>query len=355
MIYRTAEHREKGIQVILDALDGPRSVILSTHLNADGDGAGSEAAVSSWLRARGIEAWIVNPTPFPPSFAWLLEDESWVLDPRDPETAKICADADLLLVLDTGEVSRIGRVNALVKHLPKAVVDHHPLGDQPFEGVYFRDTTAAAAGELLFDLIAATDGPWPPSVIEGLYVTILTDTGSFAFSNSTPSAFRVMAELVELGVNAEQVHRRCYGSMPERRLRLVERCLRTLVVDEEGTTAWMTVPPEEFDAVGAELEDLEGLADYPRAIQGIEVGMLFRTTDDGSTKISFRSNGDVDVNAIARSLGGGGHVRAAGALIRKPVSEVLPEAVAAVRSAVAALPGALSGADLGAGPGETEV
>ncbi len=337
MLYETAEHRKKGIQAILDVLDGPRSVILATHLNADGDGAGSQAAVSSWLRSQGIEAWIVNPTPFPPSFAWLLEDESWVLDPRDPDTARVCDQADLLLVLDTGEVPRIGRVNALVKHLPKAVVDHHPLGDQPFEGPDFRDTTAAAAGELLFDLIAATDGPWTRSVVEGLYVAILTDTGSFAFANSTPNAFRVMGQLVELGANAEAIHRRCYGSIPERKLRLVARCLRTLEVDEQGTTAWMVVPPEDFEAVGAELEDLEGLADYPRSIEGVEVAILFRTTDDGSTKISFRSNGKVDVNAVARSLGGGGHVRAAGALIPKPVSEVMPEAVAAVRSAVAAL------------------
>lgn len=347
MLYQTAEHRKKGIELILDALDGPRSVVLSTHLNADGDGAGSEAAVSSWLRARGIEAWIVNPTPFPPSFAWLLEDESWVLDPRDPETARICGEADLLLVLDTGEVPRIGRVNALVKHLPVAVVDHHPLGDQPFQGPDFRDTGASAAGELLFDLVAATDGPWTRSVVEGLYVAILTDTGSFAFSNSSPAAFRVMAELVELGANPEVIHRRCYGSVPARKLRLVERCLKTLEVDEEGTTAWMVVPPEDFEAVGAELEDLEGLADYPRSIEGVEVGILFRTTDDGSTKISFRSNGRVDVNAIARSLGGGGHVRAAGALIPRPVSDVMPEAVAAVRAAVAALDPVPSSAPVG--------
>jgi phosphoesterase RecJ-like protein len=347
LLYKTAEHRKKGIELILDALDGPRSVILSTHLNADGDGAGSEAAVSSWLRARGIEAWIVNPTPFPPSFAWLLEDESWVLDPRDPETARICREADLLLVLDTGEVPRIGRVNALVKHLPVAVVDHHPLGDQPFQGPDFRDTTAAAAGELIFDLVAATEGPWTRSVVEGLYVAILTDTGSFAFSNSSPTAFRVMAELVELGANPEVIHRRCYGSVPARKLRLVERCLKTLEVDEEGTTAWMIVPPEDFEAVGAELEDLEGLADYPRSIEGVEVGILFRTTDDGSTKISFRSNGRVDVNAIARSLGGGGHVRAAGALIPRSVPEVMPEAVEAVRAAVAALDPAPSAATVG--------
>lgn len=346
MLYTTATYRQDGIREILGALDGVKSVILTTHLNADGDGAGCEAAVASWLRAMGIEAWIVNPTPFPASFEWLLEDPAWSLDPREPDTARVCQEADLALVLDTGEIPRIGRVKPLIDHLPKAVIDHHPLGDKPFQGVDFRDTTASATGELIFDLIAADGGPWSTWIINGIYVAILTDTGSFAFSNSTATAYRVMAELVELGANAEVLHRRCYGSVPERKLRLVRRCLDTLEVDEPGTTAWMVVPPEAFDEVGAQLEDLEGLADYPRSIEGVEVGILFRTTDDGSTKISFRSNGQVDVNKIARSLGGGGHVRAAGALIPRPVPEVMREAVPAVQRAVAAL-----GADDGSGGG----
>jgi len=323
----------------MDALEGVGSVILTTHLNADGDGAGCEAAMAAWLRARGVEAWIVNPTPFPPTFEFVMEDMDWVVDVKSERAKEVCQAADLVMVLDTGEIPRIGRVKPLIEHLPSAVIDHHPMGDMPVGGASLRDTTAAAAGELVFDLIASTGGPWSQGILDGIYVAILTDTGSFAFSNTVAATFRVMAELVDLGAEPERIHRACYGSVAESRLQLLSACLKTLEVDELGTTAWMTVPPEAFVAVGATPEDLEGLTDYPRSIDGVEVAILFRTTDDGSTKISLRSNGGVDVNAIARSFGGGGHVRAAGALIRQPVPEVHDPVVTAVQAAVAALNG----------------
>jgi phosphoesterase RecJ-like protein len=334
--YQTPEHRLAGIREIMDALEGVRSVILITHLNADGDGAGCESALASWLRARGVEAWIINPTPFPTTFEFILEDPTWVVDVKSDRAKELCRAADLALIVDTGEVQRIGRVKPLIDHLPTAVIDHHPPGEDPIGGASFRDPTAAAAGELVHDLIHSQGGPWSESSVNGLYVAILTDTGSFAFSNTLAPTYRVMASLVDLGARPEPLHRACYGSVAESRLRLLSYCLDTLGVDEEGTTAWMVVPRDAFDAVGATLEDLEGLADYPRSIDGVQVGILLRTTDDGSTKISLRSNGPTDVNAVARSLGGGGHVRAAGALIRRPVDEVLPEVVAAVRAAVRA-------------------
>jgi phosphoesterase RecJ-like protein len=333
--YQIPEHRLAGIQEIMDALEGKKSVILTTHLNADGDGAGCEAAVASWLRSRGVEAWIVNPTPFPSTFKFVMEDMDWVVDVKSERAREVCQGADLALVLDTGEVSRIGRVKPLIDHLPTAVIDHHPRGEAPIGGASFRDTTAAAAGELIFDLIYTSQGPWGRGVLEGIYVAILTDTGSFAFSNTVANTYRVMAELVELGANPEAMHRACYGSVARSRLELLGHCLATLGMDEAGTTAWMTVPPEAYTAVGATLEDLEGLTDYPRSIDGVEVAILFRTTDDGSTKISLRSNGRTDVNAIARAFGGGGHVRAAGALIRRSVPDVRDEVIAAVREAVA--------------------
>jgi phosphoesterase RecJ-like protein len=332
--YRTASHRLEGIQEVMDALAGARSVILTTHINADGDGAGCQAAVASWLRARDVQAWIVNPSPFPESFAFLLDEPECVVDVKSSRAEEVCRNADLALVLDTGEIPRIGRVKPLIDHLPKAVIDHHPRGEMPFEGPSFIDATAAAAGELVFDLIHSVDGPWTWSVVDGLYVAILTDTGSFAHSNTSAGAYRVMAELVDRGARPEPIHRQCYGSIPLRKWRLLEKCLPTLQVDEAGTTAWMTVPPTAFQETGATPEDLEGLSDYPRSLAGVEVGMLFRTTDDGSTKISFRSNGGVNVNAVARSFGGGGHVRASGALVPRPVEEVRSDAIQAVQAAV---------------------
>jgi phosphoesterase RecJ-like protein len=187
---------------------------------------------------------------------------------------------------------------------------------------------------MVYDLVRAARGPWPRAVLEGIYVAILTDTGSFRFNNATPACHRVAADLIEMGVDPEESHRRVYGAAPLRRFRLLQICLDTLQVDPNGSVAWMEVPREAFERLQAEPEDLEGLVDYPRAIEGVEVGLLFRQTSHGDTKVSFRSNGAVDVNVIARDFGGGGHVRASGALVTGPPHKVVPKVLAATLEAI---------------------
>jgi len=328
------EHRRAEADAVIEALDGLTSVVLTTHVNPDGDGCGSSLALAAWLRDRGTEAWLVCPTPYPDMYRFFVCDDSWILDARSTEAAERCAAADLAVVLDTGEVPRIGRVKPMIDHLPKLVIDHHPPGDRPIEGVSLRDPTAAATGELVYDLIASTDGPWDPVVVQGLYVAILTDTGSFRFSNSSPAAHRVAADLISRGADPEETYRKVYGTYPLRRFRLLEHVLPTLTVNADGRVAWMTVPRDVYDEMGAIPDDLEGVVDYPRGVDGVEVGLLFRETDRGATKVSFRANGDVDVNAIARSFGGGGHVKASGALVERPVPEVRDEVVKATEAAV---------------------
>lgn len=327
-------HRRAALDALLPALLKARRVILTTHVNADGDGAGCEAALASWLAARGREVVILNPTPFPATLTFLLEDPGVVVDAADLTAAReAVAGADLVVVVDTGEVPRIGRVKPLVDGLPLAVVDHHPEGEHPLRGISFRDAGAAATGELVHDLVVAAGGPWTPAVVDGLYVALMTDTGGFRFSNTGPGALRTAAALVERGASPEGLNRAVYGSSPLRRLRLLAASLTTVEVDEG--VAWMVVPRDTYEALGATADDLEGFVDHARSVEGVEVGLLFRTVGDGGTKISFRSNGPVDVNRIARSFGGGGHVRAAGALVPAPLAEVLPAVVAAVKEAVA--------------------
>ena len=337
MSYRTPPSRAEAVAQSLDALRASRRAVLTTHLNADGDGAGSEVALATWLRAAGNRAVVVNPTPFPDMFGFLLDDgmEDWILPAGSAAAAEACRQADLAVVLDTGEVHRIGRVKPMVEGLRTVVVDHHPPGDQPIGGVSFRDPTACATGELVYDLIAAAGGPWPRGVLEGLYVAVLTDTGSFRFSNATPGSHRVAADLIERGVDPEEMYRHVYGASPLRRLLLLRAALETLDADPDTGVAWMTVPEDAYSKLAATTDDLEGLVDYPRSIEGVQVGLLFRKTGNG-TKISFRSNGPVDVNELARRFGGGGHVRASGALVDRPLDEVVREVVDATRETVRA-------------------
>jgi phosphoesterase RecJ-like protein len=332
--YRTPAHRAAAVKQAKNALLACRRAVLTTHLNADGDGAGSEAALASWLRANGSEAWIINPTAFPDPLRFLVENEDWIVPAGSSRARDLCHGADLAVVLDTGELSRIGRMQEAISELTTLVVDHHPLGDEPIGGISFRDPTASATAELVCDIISASNGPWNDHIVQGIYVGILTDTGGFRFDNATAACHEVAADMVGRGISPEAVHERVYGRAPLRRYRLLQSALGTLEHDSDGGVSWMTIPKDAYEAVGASTEDLEGIVDIPRSIQGTQVGLLFRQTQSGEVKISFRSNGPVDVNALARRFRGGGHVKAAGAIVAGPIDRAIEEVIAATREAV---------------------
>jgi phosphoesterase RecJ-like protein len=312
-----------------------RQAILTTHLNADGDGAGSEAAIASWLRANGTEAWIINPTPFPDTFRYLVERQEWIILAGSKRARELCDSADLAIVLDTGEVPRIGRVHSMIRDLPTVVIDHHPVGDQAIGGTSLRDAGACATGELVHDIIYSANGPWTKFAAEGIYVAILTDTGGFRFDNTTAACHRVVSEVVERGAHPAKMHEKVYGSSPMRRYQLLQYALETLGHDPEAGVSWMVIPRERYEELGIESGDLEGIVDIPRSIEGTQVGLLFRLTQGGDVKISFRSNGPVDVNVLARRFNGGGHVKASGAMVAGPMERAIEEVLGAARQAVA--------------------
>lgn len=333
--YRTPAHRAAAVNEAKNALLASRRAVLTTHLNADGDGAGSQAALASWLRANGTEAWIVNPTRYPDQFRFLLGADDWVVAAGSRRARDLCDQADLAVVLDTGEVSRIGRVQQLIRELSTVVIDHHPTGENPIGGLSLLDTTACATGELVYDVILAAKGPWTPEVANGVYVAILTDTGGFRFDNATATCHEVVAEVVRLGVLPADIHERVYGSAPLRKYRLLSHALETLEHDAETGISWMTIPRKAYEELEATSEDLEGIVDIPRSIAGTQVGLLFRRAKSGEVKISFRSNGPVDVNVLARRFKGGGHVKASGAMVPGPMERAVEEVLGAAREAVA--------------------
>ena len=335
MSYRTPAHRAAAVTEARNTLLASRRAVLTTHLNADGDGAGSQAALASWLRANGTEAWIVNPTAFPSQFRFLLENEDWILPVGSRKARDACDSADLAIVLDTGEVSRVGRVWDMIRDLPTVVIDHHPIGDRAIGGVSLRDSGACAAGELVFDVVASANGPWTDAIAQGVYVAIMTDTGGFRFENSTAGCHRVTAEVIARGAEPEAMHERVYGAAPVRKYRLLRHALDTLEYEPESGLSWMIIPLDAYNDLEATAEDLEGLVDIPRSIQGTEVGILFRTTASGEVKISFRSNGPVDVNALARTFDGGGHVKASGAVVPGPMDRAIEKVLATTRRFVA--------------------
>lgn len=325
------ERRADALRRVAERLRAAKSVVLTTHLNADGDGAGSEAAVASWLESLGVRVSIINPTPFPAQLRFLLHRPDVAVDWGTPQAQALLQAAELVLVLDTSEPNRVGGLAPLLDPERTLVVDHHPPGPSVVGRTAVQDPTAAAAGELVYDLIRASGTAMPPPAVLGIYVALVSDTGSFRFGNTTPRAHRIAGDLLARGVDPEAVFQRLYGTMPRRRLELLREALSTLQTDAEAGLSWMVVPDEVAARLEATSEDFEGLVDHARSVEGTEVAILFRETPAGATKLSFRSNGAVDVNRIAREFGGGGHVKAAGAMVEAPATQAVEQVVRRVR------------------------
>lgn len=333
-ILATPPARAAALGPVLARLRAARRVVLTTHVNADGDGVGSQAAVAAWLEARGAEVAIVNPTPLPEALRFLLHREGLALEAGSPAAAAAIEAADTFLVLDTSEPKRVG---SLAPRLPAArtlVVDHHPPGAEVVGDTAVQDASAAATGELVYDLLRLDGFDWTPAVALGVYVALVSDTGSFRFANASPRVHLIAAEAMVQGIDPEEVYGRLFGRVPRRRLELLRDALGTLRTAADGRVAWMLIPRELIDRLGADHEDLEGLIEHARSLEATEVALLFREMPDGATKISFRSRGATDVNRVARRFGGGGHAKASGALVPAPPAEVVPQVLAAAEEAL---------------------
>lgn len=326
--------RRADIERLLAELAPGQTVALSTHINCDGDGCGSEAALAGLLAQRGIGAFVVNPTPWPVMFRYLLDEGG--IDDRSAGGAREIERADRLIVLDISDVKRLGALAAAVRSLrrPPLVIDHHLPGDEPAGTLNVTDVTACATGELIFDVAQVMGAELTPPIATAIYTAMLTDTGGFRFSNTSPRCHAVAAALLGAGVDPEAMYRRIYASVPKGRLDLIRDALATLQVDAARGIAWVEIAAGLLERHGVSAEDLDGVAEYPRSIEGTRLALLFRDLGHGKVKVSFRSTGLVDSNALARRFGGGGHARASGALITGSMDEVREQVLAAAREHV---------------------
>lgn len=332
--------RRTSIELLAREFVAGRRVALSTHMNADGDGCGSEVALAHVLMRRGLDVRIVNPTPWPPLFDFLLDG---VTDNTRRGSVALKG-IDLLIVLDISDVKRLGVLTDTVRALtvPKLVIDHHVATDEPAGTILVSDTSACATGELVYDAARVLDEAITPAIAQALYAAIVTDTGAFRFSNTSPRAHAIAAELLAAGVDPEDMYRRIYASAPAGRLRLLAEVLATLGVDEKRGVAWLSMDAAALEKFGVRQEDLDGIVEHARSIAGTRMALFFRDLGYGKVKVSFRSTGDVDVNLFARQFGGGGHAKAAGALIAGSLEDVRQRVIAAAEqyldSTSAALP-----------------
>ncbi len=310
-------------------------VCLTTHVNPDGDGLGSEAGLTHLLRARGIDVVITNPTPTPPRYDFLFEGLTGV--DRSDEAVREIRKADLIVVLDIGDLDRIGMLSQAVRErgVPVGCIDHHVSPGELPDGPRYVDPQASATAALVYELALGNDWPLSQDAARSLYVGILTDTGAFRFSNTNARTLRTAAALLETGLDPESIYLDVYANAPEGRARLLAEALQTLVVEPEHGLAWVTVPPGAMARHGVTPDDLDGVVEYPRSIAGVRMALLFRELASGRIKVSLRSVGDVDVAAFARPFGGGGHMKAAGISVDGSMAEAQQLILGAAREFLA--------------------
>lgn len=308
-----------------------KRICLTTHVNPDGDGLGSEVGLVHLLRANGAEVFIANPTPTPPRFEFLFRDLPRV--DRSGEAVKELRRADTIVVLDISDVSRLGMLSDTVagRNVPVGCVDHHVSPGTLPPGPRYVDPSAAATAELIVEIAMANEWPLTQAAARALYVGILTDTGGFRFSNTHPRTLRIAAELLDRGIDPEAIYLDVYAGAPEGRVRLLAEALQTLVVEPEPGLAWITVPPGAVERHGVTTDDLDGVVEHARSIAGIRMALLFREIAQGRIKVSLRSVGDVDVARFAKPFGGGGHIKASGLSMEGAMAEVQAAVLAAAR------------------------
>ena len=314
-------------QPVIDEMLQARHILLTTHENSDGDGLGSEVALALALKALGKEVSIFNPTEVPPNYQFLKEFHNIQLfRDRDEDAIQEIFLADLFIVLDANLRDRTGRLWPHVEFarelgkLRILCVDHH-LEPEDFADVMVCESYASSTGELVCDLICALASHtgkelFSPASASALYTAIMTDTGSFRFPKTTPYVYRQVGFLVEKGADPEMIYDRIYNSLTPQALKLLGLALTNISVFENGTISWLFITQDMLKETGSKLFDTDLIIRYLLSVSTVRVAVLLVEMQDGRTKVSFRSRGQIYVNRLAKNYGGGGHMNAAGCLLQ---------------------------------------
>ncbi len=314
---------------IAECLKKSGRVVLSGHIMPDGDCLGSVAALGLGLLNLGKDVTLASPDPLPELYRFLPGADRFLIGEQ-----ALRGDYDTFVVLDCSVPDRLGSLKELLsRNLVVCIIDHH-VGSQHFGHHVYVDPNAAATGEIIQDLLDLLQVPPQVDIASCLYTAIVTDTGSFRYQNTTPLTHRRVARLMEEGIDATRLNALLYEQKSLLHLRVLQAALQTLDLAPCGRVAWMSVSRETLDSLGAQEEHTDGLIDYVRSLRGVEVALLFREIVPGRWKVGLRSRGRVNVQRVASHFNGGGHLRAAGAVVEGEGGEVIKRVVGVVLKAL---------------------
>ncbi|WP_020537629.1 DHH family phosphoesterase [Lewinella cohaerens] len=306
----------ENLEELKKLLNTPQDVVILTHRNPDGDAVGSSLGLSLFLQKNGHNVKIVAPSDYPDFLSWMPQANDIVIYDHDPEEVEhIVKRATLIFCLDFNSLDRIDKAGELVEdaRCPKVMIDHH-LFPEPFADFMLSETTASSTCELVYDFIhmLGQEDYLDQMIGECLFTGILTDTGSFKYSNS-PKLFRTVANLLEMGVDDLRLQDLIFNSMNEKQLRILGHCLyNRLEILPEYQTGIITLTKEDYSFFDINRGDTEGVVNFLLKLRNVKLA-AFIHEQPKIVKLSLRSKGDIDVQEMAkRNFRGGGHKNAAG-------------------------------------------
>ena len=320
---------EAARQAALELVRGAQRFLLLGHRSPDGDCAGSQAALASALESLGKQVWILNPDPLPPSLEHLSRARRFGVWRGGDLPAH-----DVAVALDFSEFSRCGDLREPVAAAPsrKLVVDHHPVHGEPWWDAAWLDVGASSTGVLVHRIAGALGARLDAAGALGVFTSLVTDTGWFKYSNTDAESLRVASEMVELGVDPSRMYAQVFQRASRERPLGIGRALGHLRYHAGGRLAVVALPAARDGE--AELADGDEVLDLMRAVERVEVALFLRQARGGEIKLSARSKGGVDVNALARRFGGGGHARASGASLSGDLEHCCAQVVEAALEAL---------------------
>lgn len=302
--------KEIKIDQIAQAIARVKTIAICGHVMPDGDSLGSELALGIALHKMGKEVLLFSPDPVPEAYTF-LPMASEVKHQLEDNNQKF----DMFISVDCSVPDRLGDFIKLIQLSEQVVIIDHHAGSTVFGDLYLNDPEAAAAGEIIYDILKVFPVNIDSDIAQCLYVAIVTDTGSFRYDNTGPETHLRVAELLRVGIPAARINKQLYEEKPLVGLKILKEALDTLTLSGCGRIAWMCVKREVLQKLGAHDEHVDGIINYPRMIKGVELALFYREMGQDRFKISFRSKYNLDVNKLAALFGGGGHSRAAGCII----------------------------------------
>jgi phosphoesterase RecJ-like protein len=314
------------VRQIRDEIMRRQRFLLTSHARPDGDSIGSQLAMAFALEALGKQVRIVNADSAPEHY------QDFPGMDRIEIAGSASADVDAVIVMECSDLTRTG-----VAGLERAFlinIDHH-AGNRLYGAINWHDESAAACGEMVFDLIRELGVPLNLEIATHVYLAILTDTGSFHHSNITPRTFDICRQTVEAGVNPAAMARRVFDSNSFGKLKLIGALLDSMQLLDDGRLALLYMDDAMLEACNCTNNDTEGLINLPLTAREIQAVVFFKVAPNGEVRVSMRSKYDVDVRQVAGVFGGGGHKNAAGFTVTGSLDEVCPRIVELIVQAIA--------------------